>query len=150
MGRSFFGDAASSEDAVQDALMRLWTVWSQVSTVADAERLAVRLTKHACISGLRSQHVRKVVPLEADQTTDVASTAAASDKLLEREVREALALAVSHLRPSERRMWTMFAEAQMETAQIAAATGIDVRTVSAMLSAARSKIKEELRARLKM
>ena len=69
----------------------------------------------------------------------------ASDLLYEREVREAVALAIERLRPSERRLWIMFAEAQMDTAQIAAATGIGVRTVSSMLSTARDKIKNELK-----
>ena len=145
LGRSFFGNEEAAEDAVQEAMMKLWKAWEQVPTRTDAERLAVRLTKHACISGYRSLRQGMVVSLEAGQAAEITSTTAASDSLMEREVREAVALAVSRLRPSERRLWTMFAEAQMEVAQIAASTGISARGVSSMLSTARSKIKNELK-----
>ena len=145
LGRSFFGDAEPAEDAVQEALMRLWTTWTQLPTAADAERLAVRLTKHACVSGLRRLHKGIVVPLVQQSAPEVSSSIAASDLLHEHELREALSQAIGHLRPSERRLWIMFAEAQMDAAQIAAATGIGVRTVSSMLSSARNKIKNELK-----
>ncbi len=145
LGRSFFSDAEAAEDAVQEAMMKLWKVWEQLPSATDAERLAVRLTKHSCISGMRSQHKGQIVPLEARQATDITSSAAASDSLYEREVREAVAHAIEQLRPSERRLWMMFAEAQMDATQIASATGIGVRTVSSMLSTARNKIKNELK-----
>ena len=145
LGRSFFGDVEPAEDAVQEALMRLWTTWTQLPSAVDAERLAVRLTKYACVSGLRRQHKGIVVPLDAQPTAKVSSSVAASDLLLEHELREALSQAIGCLRPSERRLWIMFAEAQMDTAQIAAATGIGVRTVSSMLSTARNKIRNELK-----
>ena len=145
LGRDFFGDAASAEDAVQEALMKLWTAWQQLPSRVDAERLAVRLTKHACIDAMRRRHTERVLPLEETQPTEAMSEASASDTLHEREVREAVAKTLNLLRPSERRLWTMFAEAQMETAQIAAATGINIRTVSATLSTARRKIMNELK-----
>ena len=145
LGRNFFGDGDAAEDAVQEAMMRLWTAWQQLPTETDAERLAVRLTKHACIDIQRRQHTDVMQSLEATQKVEVVSSRTASEALHERELREAVARAVSLLRPSERRLWTMFAEAQMDTAQIAAATGIHPRTVSAMLSTARRKIMNELK-----
>lgn len=145
LGRKFFGDAEQAEDAVQEAMMRLWGAWPQLPSATDAERLALRLTKYACISAMRRQHKGQVIPLETQSTSEVSSMSLASDLLYEREVREAVALAIERLRPSERRLWIMFAEAQMDTAQIAAATGIGVRTVSSMLSTARDKIKNELK-----
>lgn len=145
LGRNFFGDGDAAEDAVQEAMMRLWTAWQQLPTETDVERLAVRLTKHACIDIQRRQHTDVMQSLEAMQRVDAASGQTASEALQERELREAVARVVSLLRPSERRLWTMFAEAQMDTAQIAAATGIHPRTVSAMLSTARRKIMNELK-----
>ena len=83
--------------------------------------------------------------METAQTTETVGEESAALQLHEREVREAIGRAVMRLRPSERRLWTMFAEAQMETAQIAASTGIDVRTTSSMLSTAKRKIMNELK-----
>ena len=105
----------------------------------------MRLTKHACIDIQRRQHTDVMQSLEAMQRVDAASGQTASEALHERELREAVARAVSLLRPSERRLWTMFAEGQMDTAQIAAATGILTRTVSATISTARRKIMNELK-----
>ena len=145
LGQSFFGDDEAAEDAVQEAMMRLWTAWQGLQSLADAERLAVRLTKHACIDAQRRRHVDQMVPIRSTTLAEAANETTANEALLEREMREVVMQAVNHLRPSERRLWTMFAEAQMPTAQIAAEAGIDVRTVSAMLSTARRKIKNELK-----
>ncbi len=145
LGRDFFGETESAEDAVQEALIKLWTTWQQLPSPTDAERLAVRLTKYACIDIQRRRHTEQAVSLETLPQTETASEFTATDLLHGREVREAVAKAVHLLRPSERRLWTMFAEAQMETTQIAAATGISPRSVSAMISTARRKIMNELK-----
>ena len=99
MGRYFFGDGDAAEDAVQEAMMRLWTAWQQLPTEADVERLAVRLTKHACIDIQRRQHTDVMQSLEAMQRVDAASGQTASEALQERELREAVARAASLLRP---------------------------------------------------
>ena len=57
--------------------------------------------------------------------------------LEESELKEALRRATRTLRRSEQRLWRMFAEAGMAPKEIAIATGINVRTVSSMLSHAR-------------
>lgn len=142
---SFCNETESAEDAVQEAMMRLWVAWSGLPSTADAERLAVRLTKHACIDWQRRQHTGLMMSMETAHTTETVGEESAAFQLHEREVREAIGRAVMRLRPSERRLWKMFAEAQMETAQIAASTGIDARTTSSMLSTAKRKIMNELK-----
>lgn len=132
-------DADSAEDAVQEALMRLWTAWPQLAEPADAERLAVRLTKHACIDAYRRRQRQQTVELNRVAATE---TADATD---EDVLQGALERAVKVLPPAERRLWTMHTEAQMNSAQIAAATGINNRSVSTMLSSARHHICETLK-----
>jgi RNA polymerase sigma-70 factor (ECF subfamily) len=132
-------DADTAEDAVQEALMRLWTAWQQLPAPADAERLALRLTKHACIDDYRRKQRRQTVELK-DVT--LAETTDATD---EATIQSALERAVAVLPPAERRLWTMYAEAQMSNTQIAAATGINSRSVSTMLSSARHHICETLK-----
>lgn len=135
-------DADSAEDAVQEALIRLWTTWGQLPKPADAERMAVRLTKHACIDNYRRRQQRQMVALHE---VAAISTATATETTDEAAMQQAIDQAVAALSPSERRLWTMHAEAQMNSAQIAAATAIDVRSVSTMLSSARRHICETLK-----
>ena len=132
-------DADTAEDAVQEALMRLWTAWQQLSAPADAERLAVRLTKHACIDDYRRRQRQQTIELNSVVATE---TADVTDEVV---LQDALERAVNVLPPAERRLWTMHAEAQMNSAQIAAATGINSRSVSTMLSSARHHICETLK-----
>lgn len=132
-------DADSAEDAVQEALMRLWTAWPQLAEPADAERLAVRLTKHACIDDYRRRQRQQTVELNREAAKETADT---TDEAV---LQDALERAVNVLPPAERRLWTMHAEAQMNSAQIAAATGIAVRSVSTMLSSARHHLCETLK-----
>ena len=132
-------DADTAEDAVQEALMRLWMAWQQLAGPAHAERLAVRLTKHACIDDYRRKQRRPTVELQ--ETTDM-ETADTTD---EAALQLALEQAVAALPPAEHRLWTMHAEAQMNSTQIAAATGINSRSVSTMLNAARHHICETLK-----
>ena len=135
----FNADFDAAEDAVQEALMRLWTVWDDLSEAVDAERLSVRLIKHACIDAYRRRQQQQTVELKENSATTT------DDAVQEAELQHALERAVSALSPAERRLWTMFAEAQMDSTQIAAATGIAVRSVSTMLSSARRHIVESLR-----
>ena len=135
----FNADRDAAEDAVQEALMRLWTAWERLAEEEDAERLAVRLTKHACIDAFRQSQQQQTVTLKDNAATT------SEDAMHETELQQALERAVAALSPSERRLWTLFAEAQMSSAQIAAATGISVRSVSSMLSTARRHIVESLK-----
>ena len=135
----FNADFDAAEDAVQEALMRLWTAWEGLSEATDAERLAVRLTKHACIDAYRKRQQQQTVELKDNSATTTDNT------IQEAELQYALERAVSSLPPAARRLWTMFAEAQMDSAQISAATDIPVRSVSTMLSAARRHIVESLK-----
>jgi RNA polymerase sigma-70 factor (ECF subfamily) len=135
-------DADSAEDAVQEALMRLWATWDQLPAPADAERLAVRLTKHACIDEFRRRQKRQTVALQVVETT---RAAAMTDTTDEATLQRAIDRAVEALPPAERRLWMMHAEARMNSQQIAAATAIEVRSVSTMLSSARRHICETLK-----
>ena len=135
-------DADSAEDTVQEALMRLWTTWEQLPAPADAERLAVRLTKHACIDDYRRRQRRQMVALHEAASSNVTTTTETTDEVA---MQQAIDKAVKALPPAECRLWTMHAEARMNSQQIAAATAIDVRSVSTMLSSARRHICETLK-----
>ena len=135
----FFSSAEQAEDVAQETIIRLWKAWPSLSSPLDAERLAVRIAKHECINVWRKEqrrpHTSLSIALEETRT-------APDDghSLEESELTEAIRQATQTLRRSEGRLWRMFAEAGMATNEIAIATGINVRTVSSMLSHARKHI----------
>lgn len=139
IGLSFFKEEEAAEDVAQETIISLWKAWGTLSSPLEAERLAIRIAKHECINVWRREQRRPHSPLTASH--EVTLTASNEDHTLEEsELKAALHNATQTLRRSEQRLWRMFAEAQMDTREIAIATGINARTVSAMLSHARGHI----------
>lgn len=139
IGLSFFKEEVAAEDIAQETIISLWKAWGTLSSPLEAERLAIRIAKHECVNVWRREQRRPHSPL----TTSHEVTLPASEEgqtLEENELKAALHKATQTLRRSEQRLWRMFAEAQMDTREIAIATGINARTVSAMLSHARGHI----------
>ena len=139
IGLSFFKEEEAAEDVAQETMIRLWKAWPSLSLPLEAERLAIRIAKHECIDVWRREQRRPHSPLTTSH--EVTLPASEEDQTLEEsELKSALHKATQTLRRSEQRLWRMFAEAQMDTREIAIATGINARTVSAMLSHARGHI----------
>ncbi|MBQ5937870.1 MAG: sigma-70 family RNA polymerase sigma factor [Bacteroidaceae bacterium] len=139
IGLSFFKEEEAAEDVAQETIISLWKAWGTLSSPLEAERMAIRIAKHECINVWRREQRRPHSPLTASH--EVTLPASNEDQTLEEsELKAALHKATQTLRRSEQRLWRMFAEAQMDTREIAIATGINARTVSAMLSHARGHI----------
>lgn len=146
IGLSFFKEEEAAEDVAQETIISLWKAWGTFSSPLEAERLAIRIAKHECINVWRREQRRPHSPLTASY--EVTLPASSEDQTLEEsELKAALHKATQTLRRSEQRLWRMFAEAQMDTREIAIATGINARTVSAMLSHARGHIYNVLKER---
>ena len=139
IGLSFFKEEEAAEDVAQETMIRLWKAWPSLSLPLEAERLAIRIAKHECIDVWRREQRRPHSPLTTSH--EVTLPASNEDHTLEEsELKAALHNATQTLRRSEQRLWRMIAEAQMDTREISIATGINARTVSAMLSHARGHI----------
>ena len=139
IGLSFFKEEEAAEDIAQETNISLWKAWGTLSSPLEAERLAIRIAKHECVNVWRREQRRPHSPLTTSH--EVTLPASNEDHTLEEsELKAALHKATQTLRRSEQRLWRMFAEAQMDTREIAIATGINARTVSAMLSHARGHI----------
>ena len=139
IGENFFSSSEDAEDVAQETMIRLWKAWKTLSSPSDAERLAVRIAKHECVNVWRSRQRRPHTSLVASQENSHPAFGE-SQALEEHELTEALKRAANSLSRSEQRLWRMFAEAQMDTREIAIATGINARTVSSVLSHARRHI----------
>jgi len=139
IGQSFFGQEESAEDVAQETLIRLWKAWGGLASTEEADRLTVRVAKHECINVWRREQRRPHTSLSiAHEETH--SAANEGHTLEESELTEAIRQATGTLPRSEGHLWRMFAEAGMEAGEISIVTGINVRSVSTMLSHARKHI----------
>ena len=142
IGRQFFGDEDTAEDIAQETLMRLWLLRERIASLTGIEPLAVRMAKNLCVSAWRKRQVRAGrVCKECASHDDIQH-----DVELKEEI-DRLRQAIWQLKPAEQRLFRMRHEAEMDISQIAAATGIGERSVSAMLSAAKRKLLEILNAK---
>lgn len=140
IAQRFFGDEDKAEDIAQETLMRLWLLRDRIAPQADIGPLAVRMAKNLCVSEWRKLQVRQG---QAVQVEFVAHCDIQRDVELKEDI-DRLRQAVNQLKPAEQRLFRMRYEAEMDIGQIAAATGIGERSVSAMLSTAKRKLQEIL------
>lgn len=139
VGISFFSSEEQAEDVAQETLIRIWKAWDGLSSVGEADKLTVMVAKHECINVWRREQRRPHTSLSISHE-ETQPAASGSSSLEGDELSEAIRKAASTLPRSEGRLWRMFAETGMAAAEIAAITEINVRSVSAMLSHARSHI----------
>lgn len=140
IAQRFFGDEDKAEDIAQETLMRLWLLRDRIAPQADIGPLAVRMAKNLCVSEWRKQQVRQG---QAVQVEFVAHCDIQRDVELKEDI-DRLRQAVNQLKPAEQRLFRMRYEAEMDIGQIAAATGVGERSVSAMLSTAKRKLQKIL------
>lgn len=139
IGQSFFASEEEAEDVAQETLIRIWKAWDGLSSPGEADRLTISVAKHECINVWRREQRRPHTSLSISH--EKTQPAAPGSSSLERdELSEAIRKAASTLPRSEARLWRLFAEAGMTAAEISAITEINVRSVSTMLSHARSHI----------
>ena len=139
IGQSFFASEEEAEDVAQETLIRLWKAWEGLTSAEEAERLTVRVAKYECINAWRREQSRPHTSLSSAQ--EVTHPMTQNGQPMEGdELSEAIRRAAGTLTKSEARLWRLFAEAGMTAAEISAITEINVRSVSTMLSHARSHI----------
>ncbi|MBR1548184.1 MAG: sigma-70 family RNA polymerase sigma factor [Prevotella sp.] len=140
VGRQFFGDSSSAEDIAQETLMRLWTVRQRIDPQVGVEALAIRMAKNLCISEWRKRQLRTT----AVNRQEPADSDDIGRRLEDSEAIARLRAAVASLPPAEQRLFRMRHELEMDISEISATTGIGARSVSAMLSTMKRKLKEML------
>ncbi len=141
LGLSFFQDGEQAADAVQEALLRLWLLRERVSDISHAEALLIKMTKNVCVSEWRHRQRHGLLTVErmGFVLTEELQPMAEDDNV------RLLQQAIATLSPIEQRLFRMRHELGMDVAQIAAATGLQPRSVSTVVSKARHKIVEQLK-----
>lgn len=140
VGRNFFGHNAEAEDVAQEVLMRLWAMREQLDPQLGMDSLAIRMAKNICVSEWRKRQVRKTRSPDNATRQEAKQYSMLEDSDNQRMLAEALA----RLSSTERRLFRMRQELEMDLPQMAVATGIKPRSISAMLSAARRKVLEHI------
>ena len=162
IGRKMFADSTMAEDVAQETLMRLWMVRERIDSDGGAEALAVRIARNVCVSEWRRKQSSPCVamplpgkgrgePTARDsggltaRSSGLAARDSGEDPMAESDNSRILQMAVSRLTPSEQRLYRMRHEMDMDLGEMAAVTGINTRSLSAMLSTARRKMLETIK-----
>lgn len=141
LGGSFFQDDEQAADAVQEALLRLWLLRERVSDENYAEALLIRMTKNVCVSEWRRRQKHGVMSIE--KSCRILSDE--GEPMVEDDNQRLLQEAIRTLSPQEQQLFWMRQEMGMDIPQIAAVTGLLPRSISHVVSVARSKIVEQLK-----
>ena len=139
VGRSFFGNDDDAEDVGMESGAR-------------HDALAIRVAKHCCLDIARKRKSSPFVLCRSNEEIappgrDVG--ASPHENLEAKELHEAVDKAVQHLKPSERRLFEMRQIEGLELDDIAKRTNIAKPSIKSIVSAARKKVFEEIKERLR-
>lgn len=141
-------DSSDTEDMVQETLMRLWLMRERIRPDESLRPLAARIARNVCVDMHRRRRSQRTIPIDQMTREPVPSEQQADNHLQKQEMETQVKLGISHLSPSERRLFSLSQDAEMDIQRMATVTGLQPRSVSAILSTARRKlmnyIKKEL------
>ena len=137
---SFFRNREDAEDVVQDVLLRL--LRRGIREGDDAEALAVKAVKNACVSIWRKRRARRLEGL-GTMHIDIPAMERSDAMLEAKDTQGSLLKAISLLPRSERRLILLW-QSGIESEDIALITGIPVRSVRTMLSSARRNLLDKM------
>ena len=133
------GDKQDAEDAVQEALLKMWRVRDTLKSYDTPGAFATTVTKNTCLDKIRLRKQTK--------TIDEYITLSDGDNpqlQLERQYTNKLILMIIQTLPSLQQQIIMMKDIdEYETGEIAEITGTTIEAVRTNLSRARKKVREE-------
>ncbi|MCK6473277.1 MAG: sigma-70 family RNA polymerase sigma factor [Planctomycetes bacterium] len=136
------GSPAAAEDAVQEALVRVWTGAETFREEGNARGWLFRLLAMECIRILRGRkRDRRVRPLAEDNLAILPNAAAEDAGAQKHEVAEALSRLVAHLEPAERRLVALYYGAGLSQREIGDALELTQQAVSNKLAEALQRLR---------
>ena len=133
------GAAGDAEDAVQESLATLWTMFEDGYPVRDVEALAVKITKTVCVKLFRRRALR-LLPLRGDAYEGGAPATAATDFSDCLQIRRRL---YGGLTQTEKTCLDLRNVDGLSLDEIAAMTGKPKDSVKSTISAARRKMLDQ-------
>ena len=129
---NFFHDTEAAADIVQETLVR-----ARLRAEADFLALGIRIAKNLCLNEWKRRQLHAVAGEPMPETPSSTDTAAPIE---EQENQHRLHAAIASLSPTERRIFTLWRDEQMEVAQIAEIMGCLPTTVSNTLYRTKRKL----------
>ena len=146
IGISYFGDEDDAEDAVQEAMLRLWVVRDRLQP--PYQPIAIRIARHCYIDMLRR---RKLGTLTMDgaltKDAEPSDNSNPHTQMVEQENVEWLWQRMEKMPEAQRRIFQAFYEDGLSADEIARIVGIKVHSVRTVLAAARKQLIGALRMR---
>lgn len=126
-------ESGEAADAVQEAMVRIWKLGSEMMQIANPEGYAVAAVRSSALDILRKRHVW-------EQIDEVGNTP--SEELPDTDSEEWLQKIIASLPQGQRDVVRMSAFGNMSNDEIADATGFSAANVRQLLSRGRKRIKE--------
>ncbi len=146
IGLSYFGVEDDAEDAVQEAMLRLWMVRDRLQP--PYQPIAIRIARNCYTDMLRR---RKLGTLAMDGTlverTEPSDTGNPHTQMVEQENAEWLWHRMENMPEAQRRIFQAFYEDGLSADEIARIVGIKVHSVRTVLAAARKQLIAALKMR---
>ena len=131
-----------AEDAVQDALLKLWSIRSKIELYRSVDALVTVILKNVCISMLRQRHSHTQTLIE---NVEMQTCRTPHDELEEREGDKWLEKEFDGLPSSQMVILKMSQVEGMSNKDIAVVLGIKEVSVRTSISKARHKLIEKLK-----
>lgn len=145
IGRGFFGNDADAEDVAQEGMLSLLKYMEHLDAEKEHHALAIRIAKHRCMDMVRKRKAWAAVSIEDVTPPNRDAGSSPHEELEAKEIHKAMATAIEHLKPSERRLFELRQIEGSSLDEIAEQTGIAKPSIKSMLSTARKKVFNELK-----
>ena len=137
--RKIIGNPEDAEDAVQEAMLKLWNKREEMEQYKSIEAFAMIVTRNLCMDVLRSKHTTNT-SLEQVSNTTVNST---PERLMETHDQMRLMHEIIASLPTlQRTIMQMKDLEEYETEEIAEITGCSAEAIRSNLSRARKKVRD--------
>lgn len=138
--KTMLHDDEEAEDAVQEALLKLWLNRNNLTSYKSIEALAMVVTKNLCLDKLKSSYHKKVIPLTGtttttDNTTPYRKTELANTAGILREL-------IGQLPEQQRLIIHLRDVEEYSYEEIEQVTGLSINNIRVTLSRARRSVRE--------
>lgn len=140
MAVRYLENSDEAEDAVQDALLKLWFLRDRLEQYRSVDALAIVITKHLCINRLRGIRIEKV---DLEQGVSIMGGENPEMKLVEEESMKEILEVISTLPDLQQAVLRMKHIEGFEVEEIARLTGSTPVAIRTNLSRARKKVREQ-------